>query len=207
MASDTPPYMLSPGTIANGLEKIKNAATPERFTQDFLGNTLGMKGGTPKPLVTFLKRIGFLGSDGTPTELYKRFRNPTESGGAVAEGMRIGYKGLFDMNEKANELSDNDLKGLIVQATGLERNNRTVQAIVGSFKTLKDRANFETASVTPKQVPELPALPPKPNSAVNDGPTVGMNLSYTINLNLPATSDIAVFDAIFKSLKEHLLRQ
>lgn len=205
MASDTPPYMLSPGTIANGLEKIKNAATPERFTQDFLGNTLGMKGGTPKPLVTFLKRIGFLGSDGTPTELYKRFRNPTESGAAVAQGMRIGYKSLFDMNEKANELSDNDLKGLIVQATGLERNNRTVQAIVGSFKTLKDRANFETANVTPTQVTELPALLPKPNS--DDGPNVGMNLSYTINLNLPATSDIAVFDAIFKSLKEHLLRQ
>ena len=32
-----------------------------------------------------------------------------------------------------------------------------------------------------------------------------MNLSYTINLNLPATSDIAVFNAIFKSLKENVL--
>jgi hypothetical protein len=35
---------------------------------------------------------------------------------------------------------------------------------------------------------------------------VGLNLSYTINLNLPPTSDIAVFNAIFKSLKENLLR-
>jgi len=34
-----------------------------------------------------------------------------------------------------------------------------------------------------------------------------MNLSYTINLNLPATTDIKVFDAIFKSLREHLLKQ
>jgi hypothetical protein len=34
---------------------------------------------------------------------------------------------------------------------------------------------------------------------------VGVNLSYTINLNLPATSDQAVFNAIFKSLREHLL--
>lgn len=33
-----------------------------------------------------------------------------------------------------------------------------------------------------------------------------MNLGYTINLNLPATSDIAVFNAIFKSLRENLLR-
>ena len=35
---------------------------------------------------------------------------------------------------------------------------------------------------------------------------LGLNLSYTINLNLPATSDIAVFNAIFKSLKENLLK-
>jgi hypothetical protein len=34
---------------------------------------------------------------------------------------------------------------------------------------------------------------------------MGMNLSYTINLNLPATSDISVFNAIFKSLKENML--
>ena len=32
-----------------------------------------------------------------------------------------------------------------------------------------------------------------------------MNLSYTINLNLPATSDIGVFNSIFKSLKDNLL--
>jgi hypothetical protein len=34
----------------------------------------------------------------------------------------------------------------------------------------------------------------------------GVNLGYTINLHLPATSDIAVFNAIFKSLREHILR-
>ena len=30
-----------------------------------------------------------------------------------------------------------------------------------------------------------------------------IRLGYTIHLNLPATTDIAVFNAIFKSLKEH----
>jgi hypothetical protein len=36
--------------------------------------------------------------------------------------------------------------------------------------------------------------------------SLGLNLGYTINLNLPATSDPAVFNAIFKALKEHLLK-
>jgi hypothetical protein len=30
-------------------------------------------------------------------------------------------------------------------------------------------------------------------------------ISYTINLNLPATTDVEVFNAIFKSLKENIL--
>jgi hypothetical protein len=32
------------------------------------------------------------------------------------------------------------------------------------------------------------------------------NFSYTINLNLPETTDVEVFNAIFRSLKEHLLK-
>ena len=40
-----------------------------------------------------------------------------------------------------------------------------------------------------------------------NGKNIGFSLGYTINLNLPATSDPAVFDAIFKSLKENLLSQ
>jgi len=35
---------------------------------------------------------------------------------------------------------------------------------------------------------------------------VGLNLSYTINLNLPETDDINVYNAIFKSLKENMLK-
>jgi len=35
---------------------------------------------------------------------------------------------------------------------------------------------------------------------------IGMNLSYTINLNLPETKDPEVFDAIFSALKEKLLK-
>jgi hypothetical protein len=57
------------------------------------------------------------------------------------------------------------------------------------------------------------ATPPKVNQdfvktilKIPGGSALGMNLGYTINLNLPATTDVAVFNAIFKSLKEHLLK-
>jgi hypothetical protein len=37
-------------------------------------------------------------------------------------------------------------------------------------------------------------------------PVAKLGITYTINLNLPATTDVEVFNAIFKALKENLLR-
>jgi hypothetical protein len=56
--------------------------------------------------------------------------------------------------------------------------------------------------------PPVPPLTPfeRPDLALHpNGQEIGMNLSYTINLNLPQSSDPEVFNAIFKALKEHLL--
>lgn len=205
------PYMLRISTLSKVLEKIKTAGVPERFTQDFLGTKLGFKGGTSQAVIPLLKKIGFLGSDGSPTELYKRFRNPAHSGAAMATAMKQGYKTLYEMNEYVHDASEQDLKGLVVQATGAEADSRVVTAIVGSFKALKAFANFEQVDDDEEpSVASAPASePPDTTTYQRVAPPLaksGFNLAYTINLNLPATTDIAVFDAIFKSLKEHLLK-
>jgi len=71
----TLPYLASPGSIKTALERIRSAATPDRVTTDFVTTKLQIKGGTGFAILPFLKKIGFVGSDGTPTDLYKRFRN------------------------------------------------------------------------------------------------------------------------------------
>ncbi len=58
-------------------------------------------------------------------------------------------------------------------------------------------------TLVPAKQEKEETTPPRPDKLQR---TLGMNLSYTINLNLPATSDVAVFNAIFKSLKENLLQ-
>jgi hypothetical protein len=58
------PYMPGYGSITRALEGIKTAATPDRFTQDFLATKLGLKGGTPKPVIPFLKHCGLEGGRG-----------------------------------------------------------------------------------------------------------------------------------------------
>jgi len=204
MAEKTVPYVQAYGNITKALQKIQAASTPDRFTQDFLATKLDMKGGSAKPVIPFLKRTGFLASDGSPTSLYKRFRNQSQRGAAAAEALRRGFAPLYEINEYVHEINnDAELKGVIVQATGLEESSSTVRAIIGSFKALRAFADFEAAT-GPDEEDEIAEVEVE---GVGETPALeGLNFGYTINLHLPATSDVAVFNAIFRSLREHLLR-
>jgi len=99
MATKYPPYMNSTGLVSQILNKIKTAQTPPIFSQDFLKTVLGFSSGSAMAFIPLLKKIGFLGSDGSPTEIYKRFRNAQESKYAMAEAIKIGYKDLFIRSE------------------------------------------------------------------------------------------------------------
>ena len=203
MADITVPYLQAYGNITKALNKIKTAQVPPRFSQDFLETRLNLTGGGARPIIPFLKRTGFLGSDGTPTDLYKRFRNESQSGAAAVEALRIGYAPLYEVNEYIHDASDADLKGVVVQVTGSEPTASTVNAIVGSFKALRAFADFDAPPAATETTGELTVTERGVTPAATSG--APLRLGYTINLNLPATSDIAVFDAIFKSLREHLL--
>jgi hypothetical protein len=202
------PYVNSYGAITKALERIQTASTPDRFTQDFLSTKLNLKGGSPKPVIPFLKRTGFLNGDGTPTELYKEFRNAAFRFKAAAKAIRKGYSSLYEINEYVHDLGDKDLEGIIVQATGLDSKSKAVKAILGSFKALRSFAKFDDDVSRVSEPSELKEVeqktePDKPQEFPKQ--PIGLNLGYVINLNLPATSDIAVFDAIFKSLRKHIL--
>jgi hypothetical protein len=110
-----------------------------------------------------------------------------------------------------HQLTDDKLRGLIIEETGSGDDSTVPAMILASIKAIRKYADFSSATSDDvddgNQVPHvnIPALPENGNMA-GAPHNVGMNLSYTINLNLPATSDIAVFNAIFKSLRENLLR-
>ncbi|MFZ1011493.1 MAG: DUF5343 domain-containing protein [Candidatus Sulfotelmatobacter sp.] len=198
------PYLVSPGTIKTALDRIRSAATPDRFTRDFVSTKLQIKGGTGAAIIPYLKKIGFVASDGSPTDIYKQFRNPSSGGAAVAKAIKQGYAPLSAVNEYFFDLNDKDLKSLIVQVTGLEQENQVAKLIFSTLKQLKAFANFD-AQPESAAAAEPTVLPKAQKGGSPGAAQMGLNLSYTINLNLPPTSDQAVFNAIFRSLKEHLL--
>jgi hypothetical protein len=203
------PYMTSPGNIDKALIGIKNAAVPERVSQDFVKTILKIPGGSGDQMTSFLKKLGLTNPDGTPSDIYKKFRNPASSGAAIFAAIRTAYAPLYIRNEFMHELNDSDLLGLIVEETGEAHDSNPVKLTFNCIKHLKAFADFKSSGVgagnTVVKIEEQPTHPP-PSRQEGTGKQIGFNLGYTINLNLPATSDAAVFDAIFKSLRENLLR-
>lgn len=211
------PYSTSVGTLEKMLDKIKTAPAPERFTGDFVGTKLAMKGGTPRACIPFLKKMGLVGSDGTPLDLYKEYRNPVKSRIALGKAFKILYTRLYEMNEYVHDSSDEDVLGLIMECTGNEHDNAATKYTLSTFNMLRKHSDFEVEDNSEVDLvdPELDDSPITQSSPINfnlppqqaapQPQGKGINLSYTINLNLPATKDIEVFNAIFKSLKEHIL--
>lgn len=217
--AETLPYMNSTGLVSKILDKIKEAKTPDRFSQDFLGTVLGYSSGSAKPFISLAKRIGLINSDGTPSPLYHRFRgSEDESKAAMAEAIRKGYAPLYKRNEYAHDLDKKKLEGLIREITGMEEGNSVLRAITGTFEALKKYADFDAVSGTGSADAGDSGGGSGDGSGDGDGGGTGgggaddasnglpMRFGYTININLPDTNDIAVFNAIFKSLREHLLR-
>jgi len=199
------PYLASPGSITTALNRIRDAATPDRVTYDFVSTILMMKGGAGNQIVPFLKKINFVSTDGSPTDLYINFRNTKSGGIAVANAIKHGYQDLMEANEYFYKLADKDLLPLIVQVTGLDAQNKICKLILNTINNLKAFADFDSKvtiseSSESKKEEKYEAIEKKGSPYKKE-----ICLSYTINLNLPATTDQAVFNAIFKSLKEHLL--
>ncbi|MHA1598727.1 MAG: DUF5343 domain-containing protein, partial [Alphaproteobacteria bacterium] len=124
------PYMTSPGLIPKILGKIQEARRPERFTQDFLETKLGHSGGSARAIIPLLKRLGLLSGDGVPTDRYDKFRNEHTQGVAMANALREGYKEIFDRSEYAGDLEKAKLQAMVLEITGLEKDNRSALYMV-----------------------------------------------------------------------------
>ena len=214
--AEHPPYMNAYGSISKVLNKIIEARRPDRFTQDYMETVLALPSSSLRPAISILKRIGFLNSDGTPTELYSKFKTEGGRKGAMAAAIRVGYPDLFKRNEYVYRLDKSKLTDLVVEMTGLERDNQVVRNIVGTFGALNAFADFEQPQATSSSASE--AVISGEDAETQESTSrqmllsrnlpaqgVGMNLSYPINLNLPESTNIEVFNTIFRALKQNLL--
>ena len=207
------PYMISASVARKILDKIKEASTPSKFTQNYLSTTLGFDKANDKAFISYAKSLGFLDAAGVPTTLYKQFRNPSLSGGALARGLMNAYKPLYERNERFYELGKQKFLELVCAETGLDHDNVTAKRITNTFLEVKKLANFseiegseEADEAEDGQGDEEAVDQDKGTEREERRKQIReLGLSYNINLILPNTDDPKVFNAIFRSLKDNLL--
>jgi len=195
------------GSLAKMLESIKTAGVPERVTVEFL-KTLGFKSSNDRPIISILKGIGFLDVNGKPTEQYKAYRSH-DGARTLASAVRNAYADIFLANTKAQSLPLDKLKGIIASKTS--KGEASVERIARTFQVLAKAADWSAPTVTSQGSAEpgqkeqgVPIdTPPSDDSSMLRGKTPSFH--YNLEIHLPTTTDITVYNAIFKSLKDNLL--
>lgn len=208
-------YLMNFGKVNDYFDAILNAEPPDRFTYKFLEN-LGFSSSNDRLLIGVLKEIGFLDQDGVPQDRYYRFLDRDESARVLAEGLKDSYSDLFAVNTAAHELSAAEAENKL---RTLYAGNKTDLIIKRVAKTLEALA--EIADFSEPTIPKSSTKSPKPDSGAGENPKVEETktdakppnarprisvegLQYHINLILPESRDQAVYDALFRSLREHL---
>lgn len=202
-------YMVSNNKIAQIFEKIRTAAQPQKFTYDFLKN-LGFTSSNDRAIIVVLKNLGFLTSDGAPTTYYKDLRDATRAKKILAVQIKEYYKDLFAIDMNMNSANDSEIKGAISRVTGKEE--KDVKRILSTFKALCSYADFDNIdSFTNNNIEEkiddsLKRNSENENIKVGEPVNFSSDFHYNIQIHLPATTDISVYNAIFKSIKENLFK-
>jgi hypothetical protein len=209
-------YTIKPNSIPAYFDAMLDAQPPERFSVKFLEN-LGFTSTNDRLFIGILKDLGFLNRDGAPQPRYFQFLDRARSKQVVAEGIREGFAELFAVNVKAQEMSLEEVKNKLRTMYAGKKTNLVISNIAKTFKALCEYADFSSPIAPEQQV--VPSIPPespietKPveiASAIKPEKNLELpklrvsGLEYHVNIVLPDTRDQAVYDAIFKSLREHL---
>jgi hypothetical protein len=206
-----PPYVSGYGSISELFNKIRQAAVPPKFTQDFMTSVLGMKSSSHRALIPLLKKLGFIDQANVPTEAYKLYRDSAKSQKVMAQQLRLAYSDIYQTHEYAHELGKEELVTKLRTLTGAGEDDQNIRAVASTFLELRKLAEFSDREIENQKFTPEPPKKAEPEQHLevkmpsHKARQTNFGISYTINLNLPATTDIEVFNAIFKSLKENIL--
>jgi hypothetical protein len=188
--------------------RIRDAQAPEKFVLQILKDW-GYKSNNHRPYIPLLKSLGFLSSDGTPTQRYHEYRNHSKSKAVMGEALKQAYTDVFLIKAHPTSADRSLIEGKFKSYHNASDNVAKLHA--NTFYALLDLADLsQSGSMVPPQKEtaiEKDDVVKSKNGASGSTelPERKVGLHYNIQIHLPATKDVEVYNAIFKSLNEHLL--
>jgi len=196
------PYMISNNKISGIISGLQTAAKPSKFSQEFLKN-IGFTSSNDRAILPLFKKLGFLTDDSVPTVYYDQLRDKTLYQKILAVKIKELYSELFTINTEIYNDTDDNIKGAISRVTGGDE--KAVGRIFNTFKALCNIADFSQTAVSAKSEPDVQSNEPIVSVPQTSANTPATEFHYNIQIHLPATTDISVYNAIFKSLKDNLI--
>lgn len=197
-------YVQVYGQLPELFGRIREAGAPEKFTTQHLKDW-GYTSSNFRAVIPLLKSLGFLAPDGSPTTRYHEYRNNAQSANVMAEALRDAYGDLFNIKAHPTQSDRGLIEGKFKSAHNASPN--TAKMMANTFYSLLALADLSSTATHQARAPEtakMIAVDSQP-AQQSDHKATRPSLHYNIQIHLPATKDIEVFNAIFKSLKEHLL--
>lgn len=198
-------YMTSTKNLHSIMKKIVDGTAPPKFTVAHLKG-IGFKSSNDQGIIPVLKDLKFLSGDGAPTQRYHDYRDPSKSKAVMAEALREGYGDLFHLTEKPTEADRPAIRGKFKSTHNVSDQVANLQS--ATFYSLLKLADLDAAKPTStvvESVNKKSDQDEKKSRLALPSDSMGLSLRYNIEIHLPATKDIDVYNAIFKSLKEHLI--
>jgi hypothetical protein len=201
-------YLIKTGNAEDFFKAIRNAKAPERFTNTFLKD-LGFTSSNDRLYIGVLKGLRFLDDNGAPTDRYFAFLDQSQSDVVLAQAIREAYEDLFAINRDAQTLGPEDVQGKLKTLTRGQKSDNVINWMANTFLTLCGLADWSPLAKPLAEVPSAPPvseapplIPAPPSSETRHAP---LELHYNIQLILPDSRDQSVYDALFASLRRHLL--
>jgi len=205
-------YLAQTKNLGAILKAIRGAQAPDKFTIRFLVQ-LEFKSTNDRNIIAVLKGLNFLDDAGTPKQRYFDYLDETQHEEVMGQAIQEAYADLFKVNNKANEMSQADVKAKLRTLTQGSKGDAVLKKMAMTFVALCKEATFAPATAGKKtgedktgdKDKDKDKDKEKKGDEHHEDNRRAMNLSYVINIELPPTRDQAVYDAIFRSLREHIL--
>lgn len=200
-------YLTSVKNLEGILTAMKSAQAPEKFTIAFL-ESLEFKTTSDRLVIGVLKSLGFLDDGGRPTERYFRYLDQTQSEKVMAEAIREAYDDLFRININAHQLSKQDVINKFKTLSQGKLSEAVLDKLAMTFTALVKHADFSQPPAPAAAAPAGTTEDAAHETDVHAQSRKRLNLGglvYNIQIVLPESRDPAVYDALFQSLRRHLL--
>lgn len=203
----TSAYLITTKNLGSVVNSVVSAKAPDRFTNKFLED-LGFKSSNDRLYVGIFKALSLIDDNGQPTQRYYEFIDQTQTAKVLAIGIEEAYEDLFNLRKDAQNLTTDEVKNKLKTLTQGQKSDNVLGYMASTFKALcalADWSKEQPENVTPKDDGDEPPVDTLTSEGLGPEKKSDVALHYNIQIHLPETTNMAVYDAIFQSLKRHLL--